>query len=45
MSNNLFRDWLMANQMLRKAILTTSIAAALVVLIFMATWAFVNQLG
>ncbi len=36
---------LMTNQMLGKAILMTSIAAILVVIIFLATWTFVNQLG
>ena len=35
----------MANQMPGKAVLITSIAAALVVLVFIATWTFVTQLG
>jgi hypothetical protein len=35
----------MANQMPRKAILITSIAAAVVILVFLAIWTFVNQLG
>lgn len=35
----------MANRVLGKPIFITSIAAILVVLIFLATWAFVNQLG
>lgn len=35
----------MANQIPSKAILATSIAAVVVLLVFIAAWAFVNQLG
>jgi hypothetical protein len=35
----------MANRIPRKVILISSIAVALVALIFLATWVFVNQLG
>jgi hypothetical protein len=34
-----------ANRKPSRAVLVASIAAAAVVLIFVATWAFVNQLG